>query len=69
MGAETVWLPAAGERGREVGAERVPFEYAWEATAWSSADASAGFGDTDAACCRAFGDGAGGGVGVVPGVG
>ena len=69
MGAATVELPGAGERGSDVGAESEPVEYAWEATACSRAEARAGLGDADAACWRAAGLGAGGGVGAAPGVG
>ena len=52
-----------------VGAESEPVEYACEATACRSADASAGLGAADAACCSAVGEGAAGGVGALPGVG
>lgn len=69
MGPATVELPGAGERGREVGADREPVEYACAATAWRSADASAGLGEADAACWSAFGEGAMGGVGAAPGTG
>ena len=69
IGAATVELADAGARGAEVGADMEPDAYAWDATAWRRADASAGSGDTAGASWSAAGLGAGEGVGVAPGVG
>ena len=70
-GAEDDADEGADACGKElgVGAESEPVEYACAATACRSAEASAGLGAADAACCSAVGDGAAGGVGTLPGVG
>ena len=69
----TVALPFALEP-REgidagVGAEREPVEYACDATAWRSAEASAGLGEADSAALRVSGAGIWGMAGPAPGTG